>query len=167
MAWGASTYLSDNLMAERDSRSVPRVVVDFPLLLLNWRSEVARISQTLSLNLQPCNGAGVDKFLSSDLRRHKCSDLTSEKDIYAWSLQVYAILAAAAQGGKIDMLGLDRIYNVYRESNSYRESDRACRLAWDEARGKIAAGSLQEEIQQGYPPALKSGESFNEFAPIS
>jgi hypothetical protein len=167
VAWGASTYLSDNLMAERHSRSVPRVVVDFPLLLLNWRSEVTRISHALSLNLPPCNGSAVDKFLSSDLRRHKCSDLTSEQDTYAWSLQAYAILAAAAQGGQIDMVGLDRICNAYKVSDSYRESDRACRPEWEGARERIAVGSLQQEIQQGYPPALKPDVSFDKVAPIS
>ena len=46
-------WLKYNLLAERQTRGMRRVFVEYANLLGNWRQEIARISTALSIDLRP------------------------------------------------------------------------------------------------------------------
>ena len=64
-------WLKYILLAERDTRGVPRVFVEYSSLLEDWRREVKRISTALGIDLDTKDGGAVDEFLTPDLRHHR------------------------------------------------------------------------------------------------
>lgn len=110
---GFHTYwLKINLLAERHSRGLPRLFVEYSNLMKDWRAEVTRISRALSIELQ-VDQAAIDKFLTPDLHHQRYSGPITETFGYSWTTRVYAILSAAAQDGLIDYPSLDEIYHAY------------------------------------------------------
>jgi hypothetical protein len=127
-------WLKRNLLAERESREVPRVVVEYANLLRDWRAEVGRISSALLLDLKP-EEASIDAFLSRDLHRKRASGPIVETFGYPWISQMYAILSAAAEGEPIDCESMEDIYRMYVAN------ERAFRIALE------ACDSIQRDVQ--------------------
>lgn len=125
-------WLKNNLLAERQSRGLPRVFVDYANLLGDWRREIARIASALSLDISLQHAAATDDFLKQDLRRQRHTGRISEVFGAPWLSQVYDALAAAARDEPLETALLDQVFD------SFRASERAFRTALDDYRGRFA-----------------------------
>ncbi len=124
----SALWLKGNLLAERHSRGVPRVFVEYTQLLDNWRREVKRISAALDIDLCAEDESAVDEFLTPDLRRNRDSGPVVDRFGAGWMSAVYEAMCAAALDGPPDVATLDHVFEAYRAS----EHD--FRLALEDAR---------------------------------
>jgi hypothetical protein len=125
-------WLKYTLLAERDTRDVPRVFVEYANLLEDWRREVKRISTALEIDLNTDEGT-VDEFLTLDLRHHRNGGPVSEPFGTDWMSVVYEALGAAARDEPCDEPALDRVFEAYRASErgfrtAFEDSHRYLRL---------------------------------------
>lgn len=116
-------WLKYNLLAERQSRGAARVFVDYLGLLTDWRTEVARISAALAVDLSRCDAGAIESFLRQDLRRQRHGNGVAEVFGQPWISRVYTALSAATRGEPVDTAMLDEVFE------SYRACERAFRLA--------------------------------------
>ncbi|MEZ0355548.1 sulfotransferase family protein [Mycobacterium sp. SA01] len=107
-------WLKYSLLAERDTRDVPRVFVEYTNLLADWRRELKRISTALSIDLDAHDE--VDEFLTPDLRHHQTRGPATEPFGTDWITTVYDALAAAARDEPWDEADLDRVFQAYSAS---------------------------------------------------
>lgn len=128
-ALASALWLKCNILAERNSRGVPRVFVDYANLLDDWRREMKRISTELPVELHTQDEDAIEEFITPGLHRQRhCGPVT---DLFGadWISQVYEALHEAAQDGALDMSTLDRVFT------SYRASERDFRKAFEDSRG--------------------------------
>lgn len=125
-------WLKNNLLAERQSRAVPRVFVEYANLLRDWRREVGRVASALSLDLCARDESAIDAFLRQDLRRQRHQGAISEVFGAPWISQVYAALSGAARDEPLDTAMLDVVFS------SFRANERAFRVALDDYRARFA-----------------------------
>lgn len=109
-------WLKYSLLAERETRDVPRVFVEYSNLLDDWRREVKRISTALGIDLDVKDERTVDEFLTPDLRHHQTGEPVAEPFGADWISTVYQTLAAAARDEPWDRLELNRIFKAYAGS---------------------------------------------------
>lgn len=121
-------WLKYSLLAERDTRAVPRVFVEYANLLKDWRLEVKRISAALAIDLDIEDERAVDQFLTPDLRHHQTRGVVTEPFGTDWIGTVYETLAAAARDEPWDVSALDRVYAAYAAS------ERGFSKAFDDSR---------------------------------
>lgn len=126
----SALWLKYNLLAERQSRDVPRVFVDYVRLLTDWRREVSRIATALSLDLPACDEDAIEAFLRHDLRRQRYSGQITEIFGQPWVSRVYGALSAAAQNEPVDTAALDEVFDAYRAC------ERAFRVALEDFTGR-------------------------------
>ena len=107
-------WLKDTLLAERYTRGVPRVFVEYANLLEDWRREVKRVSAALEIDLSTRDEGAVDEFLTTDLRHHRHRGAVPEPFGTDWMSVVYQTLSAAARDEPWDESALDRVFNAYR-----------------------------------------------------
>jgi hypothetical protein len=119
-------WLKYTLLAERDTRGVPRVFVEYANLLEDWRREVKRISVALGVDLNTRDERAIDEFLTTDLRHHRDLGPVTEPFGADWIAAVYDALSAAARDEPWDESELDRVYQAYRAS------ERGFRTAFDD-----------------------------------
>ncbi len=124
---GSAWWLKYTLLAERDTRNVPRVFVEYASLLEDWRREVKRISAGLDIDLDNWDEDAIDSFLSPDLRHHRHCGTVEEPFGANWVAPVYEALGAAARDEPWDTAVLDRV------SEAYRASENGFRLAFKDA----------------------------------
>ena len=110
----SALWLKYNLLAERQSRGVPRVFVDYLRLLTDWRGEISRISAALSVDLSVRDEGAIESFLRHDLRRQRHSGAVPEVFGQPWVSTVYAALSAAARDEPVDTAALDEVLDAYR-----------------------------------------------------
>jgi len=110
----SALWLKYNLLAERYTRGVPRVFVEYANFLDDWHREVARISAALPTELDTSNESPIDEFLNRDLRRQRYSGSVAEPFGTDWVSSVYEALTAAAQDDPWDEAGLDRVFAAYQ-----------------------------------------------------
>jgi hypothetical protein len=127
--WSA-LWLKYNLLAERYSRHLPRVFVEYSNLLGDWRRQVARISRSLAVELAPGEGSSIDAFLDPNLPRQRHPEPIGEPFAYPWLSDTYALLSGAAHDRPLDLAKLDEIMWAYRTC------ERAFRISLDESRSK-------------------------------
>jgi hypothetical protein len=131
----AAGWLKYTLLAERDSRGIPRVVVEYTNLLEDWRRETARIAAALTIELDNRDEVAVDEFLSPDLRHHRYSGPILEPFGTDWMSVVYQQLSLAARDQPWDPAELDRVLeeyqltergfrNAFADQKRYRNLDR-------------------------------------------
>lgn len=128
-ALASALWLKCNILAERNTRGVPRVFVDYANLLDDWRREMKRISTELPVELHTRDEDAIEEFLTPGLHRHRhCGPVT---DLFGadWISLVYKALREAAQDDPLDMSTLDRVFA------SYRESERDFRTAFEDFHG--------------------------------
>jgi hypothetical protein len=121
-------WLKYTLLAERGTRSVPRVFIEYRNLLDDWRREVKRIATALSVDLDVRDERAVDEFLTPELRHHQTRGPVTEPFGSDWIGTVYATLADAAREEPWDQSSLDRVYEAYGAS------ERGFRQAFDDSR---------------------------------
>lgn len=109
-------WLKASLLAERNSRGVPRVFVEYASLLEDWRRETKRIAASLDVELSCSDDAAVDGFLTSDLRHQRWSGRITERFGADWISSVYDEMSAAAHDQPVNLARLDAIFEQYRAS---------------------------------------------------
>lgn len=124
-------WLKYTLLAERDTRDVPRVFVEYANLLEDWRQEIKRISRVstaLEIDLNIQQEAAIEEFLTPELRHHRHRGPVPEPFGNDWMSVVYEALGAAARDEDWDAAVLDRVFDAYRAS------ERGFRTAFDDSR---------------------------------
>lgn len=109
-------WLKYTLLAERDTRGVPRVFVEYDNLMDDWRREVMRVATTLSVDLDARAPDLVEEFLAPELQHHRHDGPVPEPFGTDWMSTVYATVSAAARDEPWDAALLDRVYQAYRAS---------------------------------------------------
>lgn len=112
----SALWLKYNLLAERHTRRLPRLFVEYPNLLDNWRREIKRVSAALAIDLNPRDEGAVDEFLQQDQRRQRHCGPVAEPFGTDWISPVYEALRAAAQDEPWDVSTLDRVFEAYQAS---------------------------------------------------
>ncbi len=128
---GSALWLKYSLLAEKSSRGVPRVFVDYAELLDDWRRESKRISTTLAIDLNAPDERAIDDFLSPDLQHQRYSGPVEDPFSSDWMTVVYETSAAAARDEALDTSALDRVYQ------EYQANERCFRLAFEGSRGYV------------------------------
>jgi hypothetical protein len=121
----SALWLKYNLLAERDTRDLPRVFVEYANFLDDWRREVKRISNVLPMDLDTVDESAVEEFLEPGLRRQRQCGPVTEPFGTNWLSVVYEALGAAARDEPWDQSELDRILEAYQTS------ERGFRMALD------------------------------------
>jgi hypothetical protein len=106
-------WLKYTLLAERDTRGVPRVFVEYGSLLEDWRREVKRIAAALAVDLDTSDDSAIEEFLTSDLRHHRYYGPVAEPFGTDWIRTVYQALNAASSDESFDESALDRVFEEY------------------------------------------------------
>lgn len=112
----SALWLKFNLLAERNTRGMPRVFVEYANVLDDWRREVKRISAALRIDLDARNDGAIDEFLKPDLRRQRYSGPVTEPFGTDWVSAVYETLGAAARDEPWDHSALDHAFEAYQAS---------------------------------------------------
>ena len=112
----SALWLKANLLAEIDTRGLPRVFVEYANLLDDWRREVKRISAALGIDLNTRDEGAIEEFLRPDLRRQQQSGPVTEPFGTDWISTVYDALCAAARDEPCNESALDRVFEAYRAS---------------------------------------------------
>jgi hypothetical protein len=115
-------WLKYSLLAERDTRGLRRVFVDYADFLDDWRREIKRISTTLEIDLNTLQEAAIEEFLSADLRRQRHSGCVKDVGGADWISTVHAALCEAAHDEPLDGAALDRIFESYSGSEHDRRA---------------------------------------------
>lgn len=110
----SAVWLKYNLLAERETRGLPRVFVEYANLLDDWRREIARISAALAIDLSPPEAGAVEEFLKPDLRRQQYEGPVTEVLGTDWISTVYEALREAARDEPLDRSALEHVYGAYR-----------------------------------------------------
>lgn len=118
----AADWLKYTLLAERETRGLPRVVVDYANLLDDWKREVDRISAALNISLTPDVDA-IEDYLGDGNRHHRHGENFPEPFGTNWMATTYGLLSDAACGFPFHTDELDRVFH------SYQSSERAFRTA--------------------------------------
>ncbi|MGH3726285.1 MAG: sulfotransferase family protein [Mycobacterium sp.] len=112
----SALWLKYNLLAERDTRGLPRVFVDYANVLGDWRREMTRVSNILPVGLDVGEGRAVEEFLEQGLHRQRRCGPVTEPFGMDWLSVVYQELCAATQDEPWDEAVLDRVFAEYRAS---------------------------------------------------
>jgi hypothetical protein len=110
----SALWLKYNLLAERHTRDLGRVFVEYANLLDNWRREVTRIAAALAIDLNTRDEGAITEFLKQDLRHQRHSGPVTELFGIDWISTVYEALRAAARDEPSDGCALDRVFEAYR-----------------------------------------------------
>jgi hypothetical protein len=150
-------WLKYTLLAERDTRGVPRVFVEYANLLEDWRREVKRISAALEIDLSTRDEGAIEEFLTPDLRHHQNVSPVPEPFGTDWMSVVYETLSAAARDESWDGSALDRVFEAYRASEhgfrtAFKDADRYLKL------NRLMLPSLVKLALQGLAIATGAGE---------
>lgn len=122
----SALWLKYNLLAERHTRGVPRVFVDYANLLDDWHREMKRIAAMLEIDLDTVDEEAVEEFLTPELRRQRYTGPVADHFGTDWISAVYEALRGAAQDGPLQVATLDRVFE------SYQASERDFRMALTE-----------------------------------
>lgn len=125
-------WLKYNLLAERHTRHLPRVAVDYANVLDDWRPEIKRISNVLPIDLETGDEAAVEEFLEPGLRRQREGGTVPEPFGTDWLSVVYESLRLASRDEPWDEAALDRVFE------EYRVSEQGFRTVLDDFRGQFS-----------------------------
>jgi len=109
-------WLKYTLLAERHTRALPRVFVEYTNLLEDWRREIKRISAALSIDLNTRDEGAIEEFLRPDLHRQRHCGPVTDPFGSGWICAVYEALRAAARDEPFDQSALDSVFEAYRAS---------------------------------------------------
>lgn len=124
----SALWLKYSLLAEKTTRGIPRVFVEYADLLDDWRRETKRISTSLAIDLDAPDERAIDEFLSPDLRHQRHGGQIADPFGADWMSVVYEISLAAARDETLDASALDRVYQ------EYQAKERSFRVAFDGSR---------------------------------
>jgi hypothetical protein len=110
----SALWLKYNLLAERHTRGIPRVFVEYTNLLDDWQLQLKRISATLGIDLSAQDEGAIGEFLKADLRRQRDCGPVPELCGADWIPATYLALHAAARDEPLDESAMDRVFYAYR-----------------------------------------------------
>jgi hypothetical protein len=131
----SALWLKYSLLAERQTRDLPRVFVGYANLLDDWRREIGRISAALDIDLDTQDELAIEEFLKPGLRRQQVRGEATDLFGTDWMSRAYKALRAAARDETLDESTLDRVFEAYRIS----EHD--FRTAFEDFRGHFSLNS--------------------------
>lgn len=107
-------WLKYSLLAELRSREIPRVFVEYPNLLTDWKREVDRIRKALAFDLRSIQDQAIDAFLSPDLRHQRVSTDPQDRARPTRAQRVYEVLSTASRdasfsGSELECLVADHM----------------------------------------------------------
>lgn len=117
-------WMKYNLLAERDTRGLPRVFVTYEDLMADWRVVVHVCAQGLGVpfNVTEQATAAVEHFLSAQLRHHasdgRAIDAAGEELI----VPLYALLGEAKARGA-DARSFDALFAAFAQSRARAQLD--------------------------------------------
>ena len=114
--FSSALWLKANLLAERHTRALSRVFVEYANFLDDWRREITRISAALAIDLNTRDEGAIEEFLKPDLHRQRHCGPVTELFGTDWISVVYEALRAAARDEPWDGSALDRVFEAYRAS---------------------------------------------------
>jgi hypothetical protein len=114
--FGGALWLKYSLLAERNTRGVPRVFVEYANVMGDWHREIKRISTALGIDLDTWDEPAIDEFLAPALRHHRHSGPVIDLLGADWISATYEALSAAARDNPFDQSEFDRIFESYRAS---------------------------------------------------
>jgi hypothetical protein len=114
--FGGALWLKYSLLAERETRGLPRVFVEYANLMDDWRREVKRISSALAGDLDTRDEGAIEEFLAPGLRHHRHSGPVTGLFGADWISATYDALSAAARDEPWDESALDRVFEAYQAS---------------------------------------------------
>ena len=148
----SALWLKYNLLAERHTRGLPRVFVDYANLLDDWRREIKRMSLALAVDMNARDEVAIEAYLTQDSRHQRhCGPVT---DLFGtdWMSAVYATLRRAARDDPPDESALDRVYEAYRASEHdfrtafedfHSQTNNTARFRWSAFRRPSRRGSAR------------------------
>jgi hypothetical protein len=110
-------WLKYNSLADERSRRIPRVFVEYPNLLTNWKREVDRVARALDVDLSSRKEREITAFLSPDLRHQR---LPTEVDfsLSTTSTQrVYRILSMASRDEGVPGSEIEKLVAAHMASS--------------------------------------------------
>lgn len=110
----SALWLKYNLLAERHTRGMPRVFVDYGNLLEDWHREVKRIAAALEIDLDTADESAIAEFLTAELRRQRYVGPVADHFGADWISAVYEALRGAAQDYPLHVATLDRVFESYQ-----------------------------------------------------
>jgi hypothetical protein len=147
----SALWLKFNLLAERDTRGLPRVFVEYANLLDDWRREINRISAALTIDLNIRDEGAIEEFLKPDLRRQRNCGSVTEPFGADWISTVYEALCAAARDEPWDGSALDRVFEAYRASeHGFRTAFKDFRDRFDSLLTRLFRPKLVEIIAMAH-----------------
>jgi len=114
--FGGALWLKYSLLAERATRGLPRVFVEYTNLMDNWRNEIKRIAAALPINLDAQDEGAIDAFLAPALQHHRNWEPVNELFGADWNSAAYEALSAAARDEPWDKAALDGVFDAYQAS---------------------------------------------------
>jgi len=109
----AVLWLKYNLLAERSSRELPRVFVEYANLLSDWRKEIGRIAERLAVDLSHADEAAIDRFLDPTMQRQRSCGKPNDILGQTWTSDTYAALSAAAGDEPLNLQQLDATFAAF------------------------------------------------------
>ena len=103
-------WLQHTLEAERETRALPRAVVSYDHLLLEWRREVEEVARRLELPLRfdEAHGARVAALLEGELRHFRGElQLPAAQPFQGWAQRAWEALLGWHHVGQLDTKLLD------------------------------------------------------------
>ena len=143
----SALWLKANLLAERHTRGLPRVFVDYASLLEDWRREITRVSAALEVELNTRGEGEIAEFLTPDLRRQRSCDSVTDFFGTDWISVVYEAVRAAARDESWDGSALDRVFEAYRASeHDFRTAFEASRDLSNNVLNRFLRPSIMKPI---------------------
>ena len=93
----SALWLKYNLLAERHTRALPRVFVEYANLLDDWRREIKRMSTALAIDLNTRDEGAIEEYIKQDLQHQRHCGPVTEPFGTGWNSAVYEALRAAAR----------------------------------------------------------------------
>jgi hypothetical protein len=115
-----SLWLKYNLLAEQRSRELPRVFVEYPNLLSDWKREVNRVNSALAVDLSSKREEEVTAFLSPDLRRQRAPVDNGDSVSPPAVVRAYSLLSKAARDAAFSASELESLMAGHMRSSEAR-----------------------------------------------
>ncbi|KUI46769.1 hypothetical protein AU198_03720 [Mycobacterium sp. GA-1199] len=139
----SALWLKNCLLAERNTRGVARVFIDYANLLEDWRREMSRISAAIGVDLDARDENAIEEFLAPSLRRQRFTGQVTERFGTDWISAVYGAMRAAARDEPWDSAVLDRVFEEYRVcEHDFRTAIENSRELWAMGADRAYSNSL-------------------------
>lgn len=129
-------WLKYNYLSEQRSRELPRVLVEYPNLIADWKREVRRVARALAIDLSSTQDREIDAFLSPDLR-HQRASMDIEDVPGSINEKVYAILSRASRDGDLAGSEIERLVDAYMSTTE-------ARVAIEQFAGRFSPAGVQD-----------------------